>query len=105
MKLIDKDALLAEINKLTRENELYLDENTSDAVRFQKTGAYSVLCDLRHFLDTLEVKEVEKVTENIIDAELYSDGMLTPLIGVKDKEKLNDIKFGDKVKLIIIKDK
>ena len=55
---IDKDAIVAEINKLTRENELYLSENASDAVRFQKTGAYSVLCDLRHFIDTLEVKEV-----------------------------------------------
>ena len=56
---ISKSALVAETNKLTRENELYLDENTSDAVRFQKTGAYSVLCDLRHFIDTLEVKEVD----------------------------------------------
>ena len=58
-KYISKSALVAEINKLTRENELYLDENTSDAVRFQKTGAYIVLCDLLHFIDTLEVKEVD----------------------------------------------
>ena len=56
---IDKDALVAEINKLTRENELYLDDNVSDSVRFQKTCAYSVLCDIRHSLDTLEVKEVD----------------------------------------------
>jgi hypothetical protein len=57
--LIDKDALVAEIEKLIRKNELYLDDNVSDAVRFQKTGAYSVLCDLRYFLNTLEVKEVD----------------------------------------------
>jgi hypothetical protein len=46
----------------------------------------------------------KQMLKNAISAELYSDGMFTPLIGVKDKEKLNDIKFGDKVKLIIIKD-
>lgn len=54
---INKPALLAEIERLIKKNELYLDENVPDAIRFQKTSAYSVLCDLRHFLDTLEVKE------------------------------------------------
>ena len=58
-KYVDKDALAAEINRLIKKNELHLDERASDEVRFQKTGAYSVLCDLRHFLDTLEVKEIE----------------------------------------------
>ena len=57
---IDKSALVAEINKLTRKNELYLDDNVSDAVRFQKTGAYSVLCYLQHFLDTIEVKDANE---------------------------------------------
>ena len=60
MKLIDKDALVAEIKRLIRKNELYLDDNVPDTVRFQKTGAYSVLCDLRHFLDTIEVKEIQE---------------------------------------------
>ena len=46
----------------------------------------------------------KQMLKNVISAELYSDGMLTPLIGVKDKEKLKGIKFGDNVKLIIIKD-
>jgi hypothetical protein len=59
MKLIDKDALVAEIKKLIRKNELHLDDNVSDAARYQKVGAYSVLNDLLHFLDTLEVKEVD----------------------------------------------
>lgn len=54
---IDKDTLAAEINRLIRRNELYLDDNVPDTVRFQKTGAYSVLCDLQHFLGSLEVKE------------------------------------------------
>ena len=56
---ISKSALVAEIKKLIRKNELYLSENASDAVRFQKTSAYSVLNDLLHFIDTLEVKEVD----------------------------------------------
>lgn len=47
----------------------------------------------------------KQLMKDTISAELYSDGMFTPLIGVKDKEKLKGIKFGDKVKLIIIKDK
>lgn len=48
-------------------------------------------------------KMKEQMVENAIDAELYSDGMLTPLIKVNDKEKISGIKFGDKVKIIIIK--
>lgn len=50
-------------------------------------------------------KMKEEMMEKAVDAELYSDGMLTPLIGVNDKEVVKDIKFGDKIKLIIIKDK
>ena len=67
---IDKDRVVAEIRKLIRENELYLSENTSDAVRFQKTGAYSVLNDLLHFIDTLEVKEAN--FDNDLFEEVYS---------------------------------
>jgi hypothetical protein len=46
----------------------------------------------------------EQMIAKAIDAELYSDGMFIPLIGVKDREKVSDIKFGDKVKVIIIKE-
>ena len=46
----------------------------------------------------------EQMMAKAIDAELYSDGMFIPLVGVKDREKVSDIKFGDKVKVIIIKD-
>ena len=80
---ISKSALIAEINKLIKKNELYLNDNVPDAIRFQKTSAYSVLNNLLHFLDTLEVKEVdlEKEIDNWYDTEaskefenvLYSD--------------------------------
>ena len=56
---IDKAALVVEIQRLIRKNELYLIDNVSGAVRFQKTGAYSVLNSLLSFIDTLEVKEVD----------------------------------------------
>ena len=67
---IPKAAVVAEIKKLIRENELYLSENVSDTVRFSKTGAYSVLNDLLHFLDALEVKEVkeESVSKDLEEA-------------------------------------
>jgi hypothetical protein len=58
-KYIQKSDLVAEIKRLIRKNELYLDDNAADAVRFQKTGAYSVLNEVLHFIDTLEVKEVD----------------------------------------------
>ena len=75
---IDKSALVAEINRLIKKNELYLDESASDEVRFQKTGAYSVLCDLRHFLNTLEVKEVD--LEKEYEEFVVNDPVFNPLI-------------------------
>ena len=59
MKLIDKDKIVSEIKELIRANELYLSESNTDEIRFQKVGAYSVLNDLLHFIDTLEVKEAD----------------------------------------------
>lgn len=59
MKLIDKDKIVSEIKELIRANELYLSESNTDELRFQKVCAYSVLNDLLHFIDTLEVKEVD----------------------------------------------
>ncbi len=50
MKLIDNDAIVAEIKRLIQANELYLSEPETDEIRFQKTGAYSVLNDLLYFL-------------------------------------------------------
>lgn len=72
---IDKSALVAEIKKLIRANELYLSENASDAVRLQKTSAYSVLNDLLHFLDTLEVKELLSWQDIKLISEIGEDFM------------------------------
>lgn len=67
---IDKSALVAETKRLIRANELYLSELETDEVRFQKTGAYSVLNDLLHFLDTLEVKEMSNIWHTISDRDV-----------------------------------
>ena len=56
---IDKAAITAEIKRLIQANELYLSEPKTDEIRLQKASAYSVLNDLLHFLDTIEVKEVD----------------------------------------------
>ena len=56
---IPKAAVVAEIKGLIRANELYLSEPKTDEIRFQKVGAYSVLNDLLHSIDTLETKEVD----------------------------------------------
>ena len=69
---INKDVLVTEINGLIRANELYLSESTTDEVRFQKIGAYSVLNNLLHFLDTLEVKEVEEEHYAMSDTGSYT---------------------------------
>jgi len=56
--LIDKDIIVAKIKELIRANELYLSEHATDAVRLQKTSAYSVLNDLLHSVNIIEVKDV-----------------------------------------------
>ena len=63
---------MAEIKGLIRANELYLSEPETDEVRFQKTGAYSVLNDLLHFIDTLEVKEVQEEHYAMSDTGSYT---------------------------------
>lgn len=51
MKLIDKDALVAEIERL---KNIYKDEDDIHDV-----AKYNILIDILDFLDTLEVKEVD----------------------------------------------
>ena len=80
---ISKSALVAEIDRFIKKNELYLDDNVSDAVRYQKTGAYSVLCDLRHFLDTLEVKgvDLEKEYKYFVEKDPVYNQLVNGIVG------------------------
>jgi hypothetical protein len=56
--LIDKSALVAEIDRL--ENKLYCEPEN-----FKDVGAKMALDSLKSFLNTIEVKEVRKETESI----------------------------------------
>jgi len=103
-ELIDKSAVVAEIKGLIRANELYLSEPKTDEIRFQKVGAYSVLNDLLHFLDTLEVKKVVAEQKGICN------GMFNTIIGdttwhIKMPLDKAGLKNGDKVKMFITKEK
>ena len=46
----------------------------------------------------------QQMMEKAIEGELCSSGLFIPLISVGDKDKVSNIKFGDKIKIIIIKE-
>ena len=47
----------------------------------------------------------EQMMSKAINADVFSDGMLMPVISLKEyKEKIPNVKFGDSVKIIIIKE-
>lgn len=103
VQYINKSAVVAEINKLIKKNEVYLDDNPSDLIRFQKTSAYSVLNNVLHFIDNLEVKEVLAEQEGICN------GIFNRIVG--DNWNLSiplntvGLKHGNKVKIFIVKEK
>lgn len=45
----------------------------------------------------------EQMLKDVIEGEIQSGGTFIPLISIKDKNKLKDFKFGDIVKILIIK--
>ena len=57
MKLIDKDALVAEIERL---KTIYKDDEN-----IRHVAKYNILVDILSFIDTLEVKEVDLEKETI----------------------------------------
>ena len=65
MKLIDKDALVAEIEKLMDElydklpNASKVENGTITASEICNTGKYTALESFKKYIDTLEVKEVD----------------------------------------------
>lgn len=67
MKLIDKDALVAEIEKRVKEGEIVEKDIPSSAI-FGLVQAYK---NFLSFIDTLEVKEVDFVKEFYTFSEKY----------------------------------
>ena len=86
-KYIDKDTVIAKIDKLIKENELYLDDNAPDTIRCQKTNNYSLLNDLRHYIVSLEeVKEVDVESElNKLDSAVIDLNIPRTLIVYENK--------------------
>lgn len=66
MELIDKKKVCKEIKRLIDNTTSERGDDVSDS--YQKTGAYFVLNKLLHYIDTLEVKEVDlkKEIENYL---------------------------------------
>ena len=73
MKLIDKDALLAEIERKQKEEVSYY-ENGSFA-SWSDENHYFTLEDIKSFIDTLEVKDVDLKNSMVCKVDWY-DGFL-----------------------------
>ena len=102
MKLIDKDKVVAEIERRKKE----LIELSND---FANQWACGSLDNILSFLDTLEVKEVdvEDVVHGTVDFPLIGHDFPNIYLNYKELKEYCDrkgIKDNDKVKLIIIKD-
>lgn len=96
MKLIDKDALIAEIERRLKKYAA-LDVGNSEELEAIYGAECKALIDILKFLDTLEVKEVpiwEKVSPDTGQTTLYKDGGKSYLerfgyrIDLKDLDKL-----------------
>ena len=69
MKLIDKDALVAEIER-KKEEEVNYDDNSKDFASYADHIYYSALDSMQDFINTLEVKEVDlekEIEEHVVD--------------------------------------
>jgi len=95
MKLIDKDALVAEINTRIMEAPI-------DCYGHQRVWAYN---DVKSILDNLEVEE--DVDAEIVEVEDSSNSIYayTHLEICTDEDLSKICKVGDKAKVIIIKQK
>ena len=54
--------------------------------------------------ETGKLDTEDRMRENAVEAEVCSAGLFVPLIKVGDEKKIPDVKFGDKIKIIILKD-
>lgn len=102
MKLIDKDALVAEIEKrkIIVEKRLYINNSYSkegNAAWERDKALYDAYNSLFHFIDSIEVKELpiwKKVSPDTGQTTLYKDGDKSYLerfgyrIDLKDLDKL-----------------
>ena len=82
MKLIDKDAVLVEIER--RKEEVSYDEDSKSFASYADELYYSCLDSMQNFINTIEVKEVdlEKIIDDIFQK--YKNGYNGLLICKKE---------------------
>lgn len=107
-QLIDKSALIAEIEKRIKELQDLSKENEKKLDSFQKTAIHLCIDECKvvlNILDTLEVKEVN--LENSMTCEVgWYDGFLLDYTQEQQDELLEKIgaNVGDKIKVILAKE-
>ena len=106
MELIDKSAVVAEIERLIETNKLLKKTWKWKFKWFYRTiiGRLETLEGLKAFIDTLEVKEVDTIEREVKeDAGGYPYIDATELYDYDNDKPL--AKAGDKIKVVFIKDK
>ena len=98
MKLIDKDALVAEIDR-RKEEEVNYDEDSKSFASYADNIYYSVLDSIKDFLDTLEVKDVNEVPATVM-VNKYGNYFISSWPGLKEYD---DLKEGQEIKIIVPK--
>ena len=108
--LIDKDALVAEIRRMIKNAELYIEHHSDNNDRLSYSFEHQrlAMCELLSFLDTLEVKEVDLGKE--YDNEFFKDPVFGKLVnrnagisiakyffelGIKAQKMQDEIKIGE----------
>lgn len=107
MRLIDKDALVAEIErKIKKYEEAFNNPSFAsyEACLIAK-GKYRKLKDVLSFLDTIEVKDVDFENSMVCKVDWY-DGFLLDYTQEQQDELLEKIgaNVGDKIRVILIKE-
>jgi hypothetical protein len=89
MKLIDKAAVVAEIERRLQEYRTYPD--------YQIDSNYMELCDILSFLDTLEVKDMNEVPANVM-LNQYDNKYISSWSGLKE---YNNFQLNEEIRILI----
>lgn len=104
-KLIDKDALVAEIERKIAAYRKNFDKMDINIARILTDGKIEILKDILSFIDTLEEKEGDLENSMTCNVDWY-DGFLLDYTQEQQDELLEKIgaNVGDKVRIILIKE-
>ena len=105
--LIDKDALIAEIERLEKTNQEYKKTWKWKFKWFYRTiiGRLEVLEGLKNYINSLEVKDANLENSMVCEVDWY-DGFLLDYTQEQQDELLEKIgaNVGDKIRVILIKE-